>query len=263
MSFLSETHTDVALPAQLAVFSIPPNQASVQNVSYVEFRPISTISGDDSPIEFFISGQGQQYTDLRKSRLYIKAMIKKADGSNLGATEHTGIINLPLQSMWSQMEVTMNGKLVSLNTSNYQWKAYMKMMQNSVLDVDDSQLEGQLFYKDDPDMDETDPGSGTNAGLIKRSQWTKLSKHFELEGPLFEDIFNMDKYLINGVDIGLKLYRTSPQFMIMSGEASPAYKLIILDAVFKACRITLDSGLLLAHTKQLAKTPAKYFFNQN
>lgn len=58
----------------------------------------------------------------------MKCKIIKSDGTALAEQEKTGIINLPLQSMWSQIDVYMNGKLVSLNTSYYPWKAYLKLI---------------------------------------------------------------------------------------------------------------------------------------
>lgn len=40
-----------------------------------------------------------------------------------------------------------------------------------------------------------------------------------------EYIFDLDKYLINGVDIYIKLFRSNASFTIMSDESTPAYKL--------------------------------------
>ena len=152
-------------------------------------------------------GQGNEYIDLRRSRMYVKCKIVKADGSPLAANEKTGIINLPLQSLWSQIDTFMNGKLVSLNTSYYPWKAYLKLLLSNGKDGAASQLQSQLFYLNDFDLDDVDPAAGSNGGLAQRFQYTKESRIFDMEGPLYEDIFLMDKYLVNGVDIHLKLFR--------------------------------------------------------
>lgn len=125
--------------------------------------PISIISSEDSPVEIQIPGTGLEYLDLQRSRLYVKAKLLKSDGSHLTAQEKTSIINLPLQSLWSQMDIMMNGKLVSLNTNNYPWKAYIKtIMKTSSNDL--PYLESQLYYPDDPDLEETNCVSGTNGG---------------------------------------------------------------------------------------------------
>lgn len=122
MAFLSEVNTSVAEPAELSLFSDPPNQVAVQKIYFSEIRPISSFEGDTAPLEFTVPGGGNEYLDLRWSRLYLKAKITQADGTALMSKEKTGIINLPLQSLFSQIDLYMNGKCVSQNANNYPWK---------------------------------------------------------------------------------------------------------------------------------------------
>ncbi|XP_033731756.1 uncharacterized protein F54H12.2-like [Pecten maximus] len=196
--------------------------------------------------------------DLRRWRLYVKGRILKTDGTALASQEKTGIVNLPLQSIWSQVDTYMNGKLVSLNTNNYPWKAYLKVLLSSGEDVTQSQLQSQLYYQDGYDMDDPDAATGSNVGLIYRYDYTQKRRVFEMEGPLYEDIFRLDKYLVNGVDLHLKLFRNRAPFVIMSGEDSPAYKFEILDVAFKACMVRVDSGVLINHAAILKEVTAKY-----
>ena len=258
MAYLSDQNTTFGQPAELSIFTLPANQVAIQKIYYSECRPVSSFQSDEAPIEIAVPGQGNEYIDLRRSRLYVKCRMVKSDGSKLAASEKTGIINLPLQSMWTQIDTYMNGKLVSLNTSYYPWKAYMKLLLSNGNDIANSQLQSQLFFPDDYDVEDTDPVSGSNGGLAQRYQFTEQSRVFDMEGPLYEDIFLLDKYLINGVDIHLKLFRNKAAFLALSDEASPSYKLELLDAVFKACMIKVDSGVLINHAEILKKTTAKY-----
>lgn len=127
-------------------------------------------------------------------------------------TKKTGIVNLPLQSMFSQMDVYLNNKLVSFNTNNYPWKAYLKTILFSGKDELYSQKQSELFYKDEGNINDANAYNGGNAGLVMRYAYTQQSKVFELEGNLMEDIFDTDKYLINGVDVYIKLFRSSAPF---------------------------------------------------
>lgn len=113
MAFLSEVNTSVAEPVELSLFSDPPNQVAVKKIYFSEIRPVSSFEGDTAPLEFAVPGEGNEYLDLRRSRLYVKAKITQTDGTALAFTEKTGIINLPLQSLFSQIDVYMNGKCVS------------------------------------------------------------------------------------------------------------------------------------------------------
>lgn len=186
---------------------------------------------------------------MRRIRLYAKCKIVKTDGAALESQEKTGIINLPLQSLWSQIDTYMNGKLVSLNTNYYPWKSYLKIILSSGTDGSESQLQFQLFFSNDADMDDANAYGGTNGGLAKRYTFTQLSKVFDLEGPLYEDIFRLDKYIVNGVDLNLKLFRNRAPLLIMSAEGSPSYKV---------CMIKVDSGVLINHAEILKETTAKY-----
>lgn len=75
MAFLSEVNTSVAEPVELSLFSDPPNQVAVQKIYFSEIRPISSFEGDTAPLEFAVPGGGNEYLDLRRSRLYVKAKI--------------------------------------------------------------------------------------------------------------------------------------------------------------------------------------------
>lgn len=225
MAFLSSDNQDIAQPMELSLFASPTNQVAVEKVYFTEARPISSIGVSDTPIEIVVSGSGAEYIDFKRSKLYVKARILKADGSTMAANEKTGIVNLPLQSMFSQMDVYLNNKLVSFNTNNYPWKAYLKTFLFSGKDELYSQKQSELFYKDEGNINDANAYNGGNAGLVMRYAYTQQSKVFELEGNLMEDIFDTDKYLINGVDVYIKLFRSSAPFVIISANSTPAYKI--------------------------------------
>ena len=125
----------------------------------------------------------------------------------------------------------------------------MKLLLSNVNDVARSQLQSQLFFLDDFDVDDQDAATGSNGGFATRYEFTKESRLFDMEGPLYEDIFLMDKYLVNGVDSHLKLFRNRAPFCIVSDETTPNYKLEILDVAFQACMIKVDSGVLINHAE--------------
>lgn len=163
------------------------------NGKFASFKKSTT---DSSPVEILISGQGADYINLAKSRLHVKAKIVNANGSALAVDEK--IINLPLQSIWSQIEIFLNRKLVSFNTTNFPYRAYIKTILGASVQHQESVLQTQLFEKDTPPMN-------------RRYFFTKESQSFDLQGVLFEDLFSMDKYLINGVDVFIRMYFTTPQ----------------------------------------------------
>jgi len=51
------------IKSEIDLFSAPPTQTSVENGNWIECHPLTTV-GDDSPIEFEINGNGEDYSDL-------------------------------------------------------------------------------------------------------------------------------------------------------------------------------------------------------
>ena len=128
MAFLSTSNRSIAIPKDLTIFAQPLNQVAVKKICYEECRPVSSLSTDDTPVEIYIPGQSNDYLDLRKCRLYVKAKITKADGSNLADREKCGIINMPVSSIFSSKVLYLNDTLVTCGTNTYPWEAYLKVL---------------------------------------------------------------------------------------------------------------------------------------
>ncbi|XP_033729142.1 uncharacterized protein F54H12.2-like [Pecten maximus] len=253
---------DEGLPSELMLFSLPPTQAAVEKLYYVDCRPISQISGS-GPVEFHISGQSSDYIALDRSVLYVKARIVKQDGTPLSAKEQTGYVNLPLQTLWGQVEVSLQGKLLSLNSGNYAYKAYIQTLLNYGISSKRGQLTSQLYYQDTPgSMDETDP-DGANSGLFERNEFSKNSATVDMLGRLCEDVCHLNRYILNGVDLDIKLYRNRTPFVLMSGVQNPDYRIELQDVMFRLCRVQVNAGVLVRHNKALEVSPAKYPFTSS
>ena len=48
-------------------------------------------------------------------------------------------------------------------------------------------------------------------------------------GAVFHDLFRMDRYLFNQVNVSVKFYRSKPEFCLLSVDASPHYKIELRD----------------------------------
>ncbi|KAK3917943.1 Pre-mRNA-processing ATP-dependent RNA helicase prp5 [Frankliniella fusca] len=85
----------------------------------------------------------------------------------------------------------------------------------------------RMWYKDTAGyMDEVKPQN--NEGLKTRHELTKNSKMFEVMGPIHSDFFNQDRFLLNNVELRIKLTRQRDPFVLMSTFQNE--KLLILDA---------------------------------
>ena len=110
-------------------------------------------------------------------------------------------------------------------------------------------------------MDVGNP-DGPNSGFYSRAFFTKESKPFDLEGPVLEDVCRLNRFVLNGVDVNLKLYRQSPSFCLLAAEKNPNYKIVFEDVIFRACRVQVSPGVIVGHNKALENGAAKYPFIQ-
>ena len=84
---------------------------------------------------------------------------------------------------------------------------------------------------------------------------------FELEGMLNEDVLNLEKYVINGVYVDLKLYPSRSSFVLMSDNLQKKYRIVIEET---CCTMDVVSGIISAHSKTLQEGGmGHYFFNQS
>ena len=115
--------------------------------SWVEYHPLTMVS-DGSPIEFDVSGTRDDYIDCANTMLYVKAKVTRADGTNLVATTEVGPTNLFLHSMFSQVDVSLNGMLITSSTNTYAYRAMLETLLSYGRDAKTSQLTSALYYKD-------------------------------------------------------------------------------------------------------------------
>ena len=264
MSMLTKNNFTETQPEALNLFTVPSTQTAVDDMFYQDCRSISQISGQ-SPIEFHLSGQnGMEYLDLSRSRLYVKLKIINSDGTTLTSNEKVGPVNLLLQSLWSQIDVTLQGKLITSTNNHYPYKAMIQTLLNFGDDCKETQLTSQLYSKDSPgQMDDPDPITGANTGLFERSTLTSGSKSVDLEGTLFQDLFQIQRYILNQVDVGVKLYRNNASFCLMSDELNPKYDIVIEDIILRACKVRVNPAVIYGHAEALLKTNAKYPFTKS
>ena len=263
---LLHSHSCECTKSELDLFSLPPTQTSIDKGQWMKYHPISTIS-DGGPIEFFIPGSGDEYMDLNQTQLYIQAKITTADGTNIVDADQVGPVNLFLQSLFNQVDVSLNERLISPSTPTYPYRAMIKTLLSYGSDAKSSQLTTSLFYKDTSGrFDNGNPLAGdgeVNEGLKKRHKFTKNSNVVDMIGPIHSDIFFQDRHMLNGVDVKVKLIRSSDAFCLMATGANPTYKVNILSASVFVRKVKVSSGIMLGHMKALQKGTAKYPLKRN
>ena len=247
----------------VGLFLIPPTDKGIESKSWVNIRPTSQIT-DGGTIDFNVMGNTLQYMDLEQTRLYIKAQIVRKDGVKLLEKDFAASVNFLLHSLWSQVDVSIQQVSVASGVSTrYPFKAITDYILGTNKTEWDTSGICQMYYRDKwTAMDDWDTTKAPiNEGLFARNKRSKNGKIFDMEGPLYSDIFQQKRLLLNGLQLGIKLYPSSDNFRLMSGTSD--YKVVILDAILKVCYVKVSPGILLGHAQALKIGPAKYFFDES
>jgi hypothetical protein len=248
--------SDECVKSELDLFTIPLTQTAIEKNTYIEYPPISAIS-DLSPIEFFIAGTGEDYTDLNNTLLFTRVKITLPDGTDCPEGAPVTVLNYPAATIFSQVDVSLGDRLVSQPSSTYPYRCIIETLINYGRDTLESNFSAGLFFKDTAgSMDSTIPGAG-NEGLTKRAAFTNASNVVELLAPIHCDMFFQPKLLLNGVDIRIRLTRAKDAFCLMSGDAID-YKLKILSASLFVKRVSVSPAVRLGHAQALLSATAKY-----
>ena len=280
--------------SEIDLFSVPPTQLSLEKGRWIDYRPLSSVTNDDSAITFLISGT-DEYIDLSKTILVVEGKVINGDGSDLsgGTQSNVAPVNNFLHSLIKQVDVYLNGKQVTPAMGTYAYRSYIETLLNYDVSAKNSQLSSALYFKDTPgQMDENGalprsrtityvekdtngasgnkatpksvtlsaPGTG-NQGFAKRHEFIKGSKKFVLSGPIFSDVFMGDRLLLNMLDLKVVLNRSSNAFCLMdknagSNKVNPKVKLS--DVILKIRKVKVDQSVSDATELILKQTPALY-----
>ena len=119
-----------------------------------------------------------------------------------------------------------------------------------------------MFYKDTPGkMDVVDPvadDADANTGLKARYTFTKQSNTVDMMGPIHSDIFLPRPFILNGVNLRLKLNRAKNSFCLVSSAPGANFKVDITEAILCIRKVKVSSSITLGHSAALKQSPAKY-----
>ena len=184
--------------------------------------------------------------DLANTYLFVRAKVTKPDDLDLDTDNAVGPVNNWLHSLFSQVDVYLNDTLVTPSTNTYPYRAYIETALSYGADAKETQLTSQLWYKDTAGRmnsvaladDDT-----ANVGFKNRRNYMTRIRVFEMMGRLHLDMFLQDRFLLNGVDVKIRLVRSKDAFALMAGGANHDYKVNILDASVFARKATLSTAV--------------------
>ena len=178
--------------SELDLFLMLPTQVKLENGHWIDYQPISSVT-DSGPITFLSPGT-EDYVDLLKTILVVRAKVTKADDTNLDADEKVGVVNNFLHSLLKQDDVHFKERQVTQAMGTYSYRSYLETLLNYGPFAKESQLTAALFYKGTAGKtDVADPALRDGNKCFKaRYTFSKTSGVIELAGPVFCDVFSQN-----------------------------------------------------------------------
>ena len=247
-----ETDTET-LPSEHPVFSSRLDYSqklntdiSVSHVESIRYNPVTSLSSSNTNIiQFHVPSHQFAFTCLRSSRLFVKCKIVKSTGAALDSDDNVVYCNNFLSSLFSQVTVHFNSKLVYSADCNYHYKSMIEKLCTS-----------QYASKDELFQIEGTNGEPGAEDVTTRQLRTNASAVFEVSGPIYADVFQTSKYLPNGISMDIKLEKNLDKFFLLSPQDAKVYNLQILDIYLLVNRVHLSPQVFNYISASIAKTPA-------
>ena len=95
-----------------------------------------------------------------------------------------------------------------------------------------------------------------NDGAIKRRDFIK--DNGLMKGKFHLDTFNMNRYLLNNVDVNISMKKSNRAFCILQNNDEDLFNIEISNIYLKVRRVVVSPSIMLNHAMALEKTNAKY-----
>lgn len=237
MAYL-KSYTSATTKSELDLFTTPPIQNSVESGSLQCFRPVSALQ-DDSPIEFVVPGTLDEYIDLARTTIHIVAKPIIDENNEIQDNTQFSTVNNLLHSLFSQVDIYLNQRCISSSSQHYNYRSYIENLLNFGADAKESHLQCSFWHADDD---------------VRRGK-IRADRLIDMYGHLHCCLFNQNKFLVNGVELRVKLNKSTPEFYLFGNRTG---RIRIVDANLHIRKVKINPSILVAHARALAISNAKY-----
>ena len=242
--------------SELNLFELPPTDVSTLfSTEYTQCFPVVSIKENNNPLEFQTVSDQTGYLDIANSYVALTTRIVQQDGKKCDATDVVAPSNLFFQTMWSNLEVYINGQLI-IDTSNYYgYIAYIQRLLSTSEIEKNNQLLDEYWY---PNVKPDTYTEATDAGFKTRFTATKQSQQFFMLGKLVGNVFNQQRYFPAGTEFRVVLKRASPAICLdcandtKEGFNGIPYMYVIDEAVMYIPKVIVSKEIINEHREKLA-----------
>lgn len=236
------------IPVQVDPGWRPPPE-SIESSVITQIRPVSLLAGSNR-VEFSLPKYPGHCIDLASTKLGIEYKIVKEDGSNVVVgTKFLSTINSPLDTIFSQINISVNGEQVT-SCSNNHIASFFSNHLNYSAEYRRSILFTNRYYESTA----SNEGNPKAKSTLALAALVKDSKKVKCVGFFPHPFFKTPKYLLPNTDVSVTLTQTKSDLFILT-DMTDKLKVVLTDVYMLVRLIKIDTNLLNNINDSLNKTP--------
>ena len=215
-----------------------PNKLRMIETSIASKHDIDTLSINagydnkitDKYVEFRIPKAAGSFIDMSTLALELKIRVTKADGSLLVYEDNLVFVNGLLHTLFKSVSVFLGGVQVE-NNYMYGCSSLLKLFTTLNPHHIGKLGRNSFFYRDDKGSGIIDTYSDkyfTDMNKLEKNTVQRIKEDgLHLCGPMLLDLCGIDSYLLDDIDINIRLEFASPSFVINTHQDGSGFKLHI------------------------------------
>ena len=273
---VAEDSTISVISAAEVYFQLKPRDTRFDDVEYREFMPIYSVANSRT-VEFDIAAQATNKVLLfHEHVLEVKLRLTKPDGSILEEGRFCAIANNGIDTLWSQVNVSLNGTQINKSTRNHGYRAYIpkalsypKSAKNQWMQTE-MWAEDQIYKFDPVKFDDTCTGLRRRMNFFKERGYLPKNKestrkysnkYFTMFGRVFTDLNTCESGILPGVGVKLEMVFAEDSFRLVSNKPDPI-KLEVLGVKLHIPIATLNARLWESIDNRMKNEPSTCFYNR-
>ena len=243
-------------------------ESSINSKERIDFLPVNTGINHkvtDKYLEFRIPGTVGAFVDLASLLIEMNLNISMSDGSDLPDDLNIGIVNGISNTLFKSISVFINDKMVESNPL-FNYTSYLKMLTNVNRDNVNSFGKCGFFHDDANNGAVTQTYVATTFTTVTNIEHKLLSS---LKGsgvdvcfPLLFDSSTLDMYLLDGVDLRIRLEMANNNWIFNSNADISQTVLNINTAKIWLDKVIPHYNAMTALNEALSLKPTEYVFQK-
>lgn len=256
--------SSMSIRSEVDYFSSLATEVGVVHSYMQEVYPLNSTKERYAELDYIFEGNST-FIDLPNSLHKVVAQVTQADGTSaLPDDEDVTTINNFMHGLYKTDSCRLADFPITRKTDGYDVIAYVNTTLGFGSPYKNTAGQAIMYYQDTKGDDST----STNIGATARKKRIAKSKEIEMIGPLFLDLAQQNKYILNNVEVRIKLTRNSDDYVLWgpkaraSGSSVCPYTVKILSASFLVRRHTLAPSLFNRIQQDLNRKAARYNYDR-